>query len=37
MGFQARGFYEKFGFTMFGALEGDAGSRARYFMSKTLA
>jgi GNAT superfamily N-acetyltransferase len=36
MGFQARGFYEKMGFEMFGAIEGAAGPHARYFMKKRL-
>ncbi len=36
LGFQARGFYEKMGFTMFGAIDNAAGPHARYFMSKRL-
>lgn len=34
--FQARGFYEKLGFSVFGELPGHPRGGARYFMSKTL-
>jgi GNAT superfamily N-acetyltransferase len=37
MGFQARGFYEKMGFTLVGAIEQAASEHARYFMAKRLA
>lgn len=32
--FQARPFYEKQGFTLFGALEGGNGATPRYFLKK---
>jgi len=32
--FQARPFYEKLGYTLFGELEGDGNAIARYFMKK---
>ena len=35
--FQARGFYERFGYTIFGTLEGEPPAFPRYFMKKTLA
>ncbi|MGK2285393.1 GNAT family N-acetyltransferase [Pedomonas sp. V897] len=35
--FQARGFYEKLGFSVFGELPGHPRGGARYFMSKTLS
>lgn len=34
--FQARGFYEKQGYTVFGALENLIPSHAKYFLSKSL-
>lgn len=34
--FQARGFYEKQGYTLFGTIENAAGPQARYFLSKKL-
>ncbi len=35
--FQARGFYERLGFEMFGALDGDTAHPSRFFMRKKLA
>ncbi|HEV2277585.1 MAG TPA: GNAT family N-acetyltransferase [Acidobacteriaceae bacterium] len=35
--FQARGFYEKLGYTLFGQLENTPPGHTRYFMSKVLA
>jgi ribosomal protein S18 acetylase RimI-like enzyme len=35
--FQARGFYEKLGFAVFGTLEGMPAGGARYYLSKKLA
>jgi GNAT superfamily N-acetyltransferase len=35
--FQARGFYEALGYTVFGALEAYPDGQTRYFMRKTLA
>lgn len=35
--FQARGFYEKMGYTVFGQLDGFSGRHRRYFMRKDLA
>lgn len=37
MSFQARGFYEKLGFVVFGTLLGYAGGFERYYMHKPLA
>lgn len=34
--FQARGFYEKRGYRLFGTLDGGDGAVSRYFMQKTL-
>jgi GNAT superfamily N-acetyltransferase len=34
--FQARGFYEKLGYTVFGALEGYPPGHSRYFLQKRL-
>lgn len=34
--FQARGFYEKRGYRLFGTLDGGGGAVSRYFMQKTL-
>ena len=36
-GFQARGFYEKQGYTVFGELPNYPGEHSRYFLSKKLA
>jgi len=36
LAFQARPFYEKLGFTVFGTIEGAAGEHARYFMAKRI-
>jgi GNAT superfamily N-acetyltransferase len=35
--FQARGFYERLGYTVFGALEGNPPSPTRFFLTKKLA
>ena len=35
--FQARGFYEKLGFEVFGSLDGDQETPARFFLKKRLA
>lgn len=35
-GFQARPFYEKMGFSVFGTIEQAAGEHARYFLAKRL-
>jgi len=32
--FQAKGFYEKLGYVIFGTIENAAGPHARYFLSK---
>ena len=34
--FQARGFYEKLGYRLFGELEGEGGAVTRYFMKKRI-
>jgi ribosomal protein S18 acetylase RimI-like enzyme len=35
--FQARAFYEKHGFTIFGQIDGPAPYYPRYFMKRTLS